>query len=254
LATVAAFFIAQSLKVSLPLIAGDPMPFPAVINPVAAHTCWTAGPHGERERISYRFTRFSFYLLHEADDVNVYVINRSGKIIDTVATRRHMRIDKRYPDGSFSWSGRENDGAIAPGGTYYFRIDLIQQHRTDVPNSPITVLTQRPRPLVTSLSPAVIQRSASMKITIRYTGTADVRTTVVIYRLGRGVPRRVKTFVTKARAAQAIWDRTIHRHPAPPGIYLLGLDVIDQACTTGQFPAQLRDVPVSAGQAIVEVQ
>jgi hypothetical protein len=253
-ATVAAFFITQALKVSLPLIAGDPMPFPAAINPVSGHTCWAAGPHGKRKRASYRFTRFSFYLQYQADYVDVDVINRGRKIIRTVATRRYMRTDRRYPDGSFSWNGRENNGTIAPDGAYNFRINLVRQHRTIVVNKPITITTERPRPLVTSVSPPAITRNASAIITIRYTGTEGRSATIVIYRLDRDGPRVVKTYVTKAHDNQAIWDGTIHRHRAPAGIYLVGLDVTDKACTTGAFPVALRDVEASAPQAIVRVR
>ncbi len=236
MATIAAFFLTQVLKVSLPLVAGDPMPFPSTIDPVSGHSCWAVGPRGERERVSYRFTRFSFYLQYRADYVDVDVISRSGKIIRTVAARRHMRTNRRYPDGSFAWNGREDNGTMAPDGAYYFRIKLVQQHRTIVPNKPITIATARPRPLVTSVSPPVITRDAGVKITIRYTGTEGRSAAILIYRLGRGRPRVVKTFITKAHDNQAIWDGTIHRQPAPPGIYLIGLDVTDKACTTGRTP------------------
>jgi hypothetical protein len=254
-ATIAAFFFAQALKVSLPLIAGDPMPFPAAINPVSGHTCWAAGPHGDRKRVSYRFTRFSFYLQYQADDVDVDVINRSGKIIGSVATRRHMRADRRYPDGAFSWNGRENNGTIAPDGAYRFRIKLVKQHRTIVPNKPITIATERPRPLVMSVSPPVIMRGAAdPTITIRYTGTEGRSATIFIYRLSRNGSREVKTFAIKAHDNHAIWDETIHRRPAPPGTYVVGLEVTNKACTTGVFPAALHDIAASAPQAIVRVR
>ena len=42
-ATVAAFFITQHLKVTTPLIAGFPRPFPAAINPVRGTTCYDQG-------------------------------------------------------------------------------------------------------------------------------------------------------------------------------------------------------------------
>lgn len=116
-ATIAAFFFTQVLKVSLPLVAGDPMPSPSTIDPVSGHSCWAVGPRGKRERVSYRYTRFSFYLQYRADYVDVDVISRSGRIIRTVAARRYMRTNSRYPDGSFWWNGREDDGTIASAST-----------------------------------------------------------------------------------------------------------------------------------------
>ena len=32
-----------------------------------------------------------------------------------------MRKDVRNPDGVFHWNGREDDGQVAPDGTYYFQ-------------------------------------------------------------------------------------------------------------------------------------
>ena len=44
--TAAAFFFIQHLKVSTPLIAGDPSPHPATINPVSGGVCPYPGPRG----------------------------------------------------------------------------------------------------------------------------------------------------------------------------------------------------------------
>ena len=106
-ATVAAFFVTQHLKVTTPLIAGTPRPSPAVINPVGGTVCGG---------VDHRFTRISFYLLHRADDVDVYVVDQSGSIVRTLAIGRHMRRGVRTPDGLFTWNGRKDNGAVAPDG------------------------------------------------------------------------------------------------------------------------------------------
>ena len=68
-----------------------------------------------------------------------------------------MRIDMRTPDGVFPWNGREDDGQVAPDGTYYFRVALIHQNRTiDLTGVPVKVKTVPPHPVVTSVSPALI--------------------------------------------------------------------------------------------------
>src|SRR5436309_14958586 len=104
-ATVAAFFVTQHLKVTTPLLAGFPAPAPSAINPVSGGTC---------DGVQHRVTRVSFYLLHRSDDVDVYVIDQSGNVVATVASGRHMRRGVRKPDGEFSWDGRLADGGLAP--------------------------------------------------------------------------------------------------------------------------------------------
>ena len=117
-ATVAAFFIAQHLKVATPLLAGYPRPVPPVINPVAGRTCGG---------VNHRTMRISFYLLHRADDVDVDVVDSDGAIVRTLASDLHMTIKKRV---FFVWNGRADNGSIAPDGTYYVRVALIHQGRT----------------------------------------------------------------------------------------------------------------------------
>ncbi len=83
--------------------------------------------------MSFRQTQISFYLLHRADDVDVYVVDQNGNIVDTLASGRHMPIKRR---GLFTWDGRTSRGTIAPDGTYNFRVSLIRQGRTLViPNA-----------------------------------------------------------------------------------------------------------------------
>ncbi len=124
-------------------------------------------PRGGRDAAAASSTaspRVSFYLLHRSDDVDVYVIDQSGNVVDTVASGRHMRRGVRNPDGDFAWDGRLSDGQVAPDGTYYFRVSLIHQGRTVVISNasgpePITVESAPPRPRVTRVSPGLIPRS-----------------------------------------------------------------------------------------------
>lgn len=141
-ATVGAFFVVQHLKVTTPLIAGQTPPRPAVINPVSGGVC---------DGVNYRRARVSFFLLHRADDVGVYVLNRTGTSVATLASNRHMARGLNIPPGVFIWNGREDNGKIAPDGTYTVQIDLIHQGRTYVLGPPeggppwtITVQTRMP--------------------------------------------------------------------------------------------------------------
>lgn len=127
-ATVAAFFIAQHLKVSTPLISGVAGPAPAEINPLSGRTCYDPV---RRERIGPK-SRIRFYLLHASDRVNVYVVNQSGtRTIATLARDRFMqaRLFPHEVRTTFTWNGREQDGSIAPDGVYYIDVHLIHQGR-----------------------------------------------------------------------------------------------------------------------------
>lgn len=131
LATVAAFFIIQHLKVTTPLIAGNPTPFPPTINPVGGGTCTVINPTtGKDAPVSFRDMTVTFFLLHRSDDVDVYVVNQSGAIVSTLAKGLFMRAFPHPVPGTFSWNGREGSGRLAPPGRYYVRVVLRQQGRT----------------------------------------------------------------------------------------------------------------------------
>jgi hypothetical protein len=247
-ASIAAFFVTQHLKVSTPLIAGFPAPDPAVINPLDGSTC---------DGVNHRRMVVSFYLLRRSDDVDVFIVDQSGAIVRTLATGRHMRKGVRKPDGVFVWNGRKDDGSIAPDGVYYIRVALLHQGRTvTISNSagpePVTVKNIPPRPVVTSVAPSLIPQDGT-GVTIRYTGNEHRGGFVRIYRTDvPGKPPLVKSFQVGPRGAK--WDGLIHRKPAPAGTYLVGLDVTDAACNTGHFPLVLPPPPGTTPHAGVMVR
>jgi hypothetical protein len=240
-ATIAAFFITQHLKVTTPLIQGYPAFVPGVIDPRHPVRCG---------KYNTGSTTISFYLQHRSDDVDVYVIsNATGAIVDTLAIGRHMRKDVRHPDGVFHWNGRESGGLLAPDGTYHLRVALLHQGRTIDLNDPqetVRVRTVPPRPVITSIAPTQIPTaSGATRVTIRYRGNEGRGGTILLYRTGLpGGPRLVKTFLTPWKGQSAVWDGTIHQRPAPAGTYLIALQVTDAVCNTGQYPAQ---IPPTAG-------
>ena len=243
-ATVGAFFVTQHLKVSTPLIAGSPHPSPAVISPNQT------GCGGLT-----RYARFSFYLLHRADDVAVYVVDQTGTIVRTLASGRHMRRGVRDPDGEFPWNGREDSGAVAPDGSYYYRIALLHQGRTvELTKTPVTVNTVPPHPVLTSVTPSLIP-DAGVPAKIQYRGNERRGGTVRIYRTDLpGTPRLVKSFLTPWNGSSATWDGRINRRPAPAGTYLVGLEVTDRACNTGRFPSAIPPPPGSTPHAGITVR
>jgi hypothetical protein len=243
-ATIAAFFVTQHLKVSTPLLAGFPSPTPATINPYGAH-CQNGA---DRSRMY-----ISFYLLHRADDVDVYVVDESGAIVRTLAVGRHMRRAVRTPDGEFSWNGREDNGSVAPDGKYYLRVALLGQGRTIQLKKPITIKTIPPRPVVRSVSPSLIPRGSS-PARIRYSGNENMDPVVKLYRTDLpGRPQLVDQFTVSHRT-QATWNGMIAGHPAPAGTYLVGLEVTDAACNVGHFPIVMPPPPGTTRHAGITVR
>ncbi len=128
-ATVGAFFITQHLKVTTPLISAVSPPTASVIFPDGGSS---ACPNS---------TSISFYLLHQADSVDVYVVNSRDEVVRALATALPMGRKQRV---AFTWRGLA-DGGPARAGIYNFRVVLVHQRRTIDPvivgatDSPATV-------------------------------------------------------------------------------------------------------------------
>ncbi len=254
-ATVGAFFVIQHLKVSTPLVAGRPAPVPGTINPVSGGICLIRNGKGVLAPVSFRRSKVSFYLINRADDVDVYIVNRDGAIVRTLpGSGRYLKTYKRR---EFVWNGREDNGQVAPDGLYDIRVSLVHQGRTLLISNyssgvvePITIDTQRPRPVVTSVSPATISSSASAPVTIRYAGNDGLRPRILIYRLGRAGARQVKSYSATSRSGTSTWDGTIGGRAAAPGAYLIALRLTNKACTTSSSPVSAAAAP----HAVVTVQ
>jgi hypothetical protein len=254
IATVGAFFVTQHLKVTTPLLDGHPSPHPAAFNPVNGRTCLLRNRLGVRVPTSFRRTRISFYLLHRADDVDVYVVGQNGTIIDTLASGRHMSIDRRH---LFTWDGRTSKGAVAADGRYNFRVSLIGQGRTLlIPNATVTVERRAPGLRVTDVRPTLIPASGAIGATATFTGADHSRPRVLIYRTDLpGGPVLVKSFNATTKRGRTVWDGTLAGGvPAPQGTYLVGLRLTDAACNTARFPTRLPPVSGSTSHAGVTVR
>lgn len=242
LATVAAFFVTQALKVTTPLIAGSPAPVPGTIDPIAGGTCQVRNHAGVLLPVSFKRTTVSFYLLNRADDVDVYIIDQDGDVVATLpGSGRHMRVKQRR---SFTWDGRVHGGGIAPDGVYDVRVWLVNQGRglliaRNGVVEPVTVETRPPPLAITSVSPGRITSGSATRVTIRYAGNQGRRPLVRVYRLGAGGAhaRLVKTFAATSRTGTSVWDGTLAGGAAaPPGTYLIGLAMTDRTCEPVSYP------------------
>jgi flagellar hook assembly protein FlgD len=265
IATVGAFFLVQTLKVSTPLISGLPAPHPARINPVSGGRCPV--PSGRQHHLqptSFRSMQISFLLLNQADDVTVQMVDPAGRVVDTIAHAVPMSINRRR---SFTWNGHLADGRVAPAGRYYVQVDLIHQHRTIQIASqntgalePVTV-EDAPAPIkvvsvkADGVQPAVFPQMSGRPIAIRFTVVGSHRPTVRIYRTDvRGAPQLVDTFrATTLRTA--FWNGTTSGGgQAPQGTYQISLTALDRACSRSRFPATLPSAPGSTPHAGVTVR
>jgi hypothetical protein len=234
-ATVAAFFITQHLKVSTPLLAGFPRPVPAAINPVGGRRCYDPAIG---KTLNYRVMAISFYLLNRSDRVDVWVVDSAGRTVATLARGRFMSGGTHPVRTQFTWNGFERGGVLAPDGIYYVKVHLVRVDRTVTisDNSgpiPFRIITRPPKPFVTDVAPRVIHASRPASVRIDYTGNESRLATILVYRLGHR-PVLVKSFLSKGQTA--IWNGLIRKHPAAPGRYLIGLQVTDLACNTAFFP------------------
>jgi FlgD Ig-like domain len=268
IATAAAFFFVQHLKVSTPLIAGTPSPAPSTINPIAGGVCKAPGPKGKLVRTSFRRMKISFYLLHRNDSVDVYIVRPDGQIVDQIGSDVAMVAKPKPKRHTFFWDGRTSAGTLAPDGTYDIKVALLHQGRTYVIGTsggtvlPVTVATKAPVIRVTSVTgpggerPALIPASGGADATIHYTGTERLRPQIQIYRAdASGMLHLVKTYSATTSSGSSLWNGTLtHQRPAPQGTYLIGLKLIDDTCNTIRWPVTLRPAPGSARHAGVTIR
>ncbi len=248
IATVAAFFFTQHLKVTTPLIQGSPAPVPSTINPVHGGRCVRRNGKGMLVPTNYRQMQISFYLQNRSDDVTVQIVH-DDQVVRTIGNNVFMRArpPKRH---KFTWDGRLADGSIAPAGTYYVKVSLLHQARElIISNStaarPVTVETTRPQVSVTGVTPARITPGSGAPATIHYTGTGTLRPRILVFRIRPGrPPEQVKNFAATTRSGSSAWDGTLSGgRPAPSGTYLIAVRVIDKACTTGTSPVSAAGAP-----------
>ena len=131
-ATVAAVFITQHLKVTTPLIAGQTYG-------TTPHNIVPTNP-------SCDAVTLYFHTLHHADSIDLYIVDHSGRVVRTLAENVSAPIKQPL---QYSWNGRLFGGDAAPSGLYNFRIHLVHQNRTIdpvIPGYPISVQSTCPPP------------------------------------------------------------------------------------------------------------
>lgn len=233
LATVGAFFVTQRLKRAPPVVLG-------------LQNLEAFSPNGDGRRD----TAFISFFLKRSDQVSVSIINGNDDVVRQLASERHVPAHHRV---TFTWNGRTDTGPVAPDGYYQWRVGLAQEGRSLTLPFGLRLDTAPPRPRIVALQPAhgagpeILPAPGVRAVRIRVAGVRGLRWRLMIYRTDVSPPRLVGSTLVSA-GSSARWDGTLHRRPAPPGTYLLGMVVENDVGTFGSYPTQL---PPRGGEVIV---
>jgi hypothetical protein len=239
-ATFAAFFVAQRLKSSPPVIRVQGM---AVL----------FSPNGDGRK---DVNRFSLSLAKPADDVAVDVIDANGDRVDRIAQGRDVRPGVPL---KLRWNGRTDAGRRAPDGRYRLRVTFHGQGRAVVVPSLTVVDTRPPHSVVcvgvrcTSDRTANIVEPGTDRVRVYVKGVSrKFPTQVRVLRTDDGPPHEVATFAGEPKTHRLIWDGLVDGKPAPPGIYLFEVLVRDRAGNVAVTPARVQagEIPGRPGLTV----
>jgi len=250
-ATFAAFFVAQRLKST-----------PPVVQDLRAFPFFSPNQDGrfERTRLSFRLDR--------ADDVTVAVVDRDGDALRTLVDDRGVRAGERV---RATWDGRDDSGERVPDAIYRYRVNLRRQGRSLVVPQNVRLDTTPPRPRVLSIGPEsgrrpeLLPTESGEPARIRFVAPGGRRVEVEVWRTDRG-PRRLTTLATGPVDARGFgrtsWDGTVRGRRVGAGTFRVVVRSRDQAGNIGEsrrdrggitvryLAAQPPMTPVGAGRPI----
>ncbi|GAC1441018.1 MAG: hypothetical protein NVSMB51_20990 [Solirubrobacteraceae bacterium] len=223
-ASFAAFFVTQRLKHA-----------PTVVQRVQAEPFFSprSTTHHREEKVSFKIKR--------ADQITVTVVAPNGDEIATLARDRRLAA---YTQFRLVWDGYTSAHRPAPDGVYRLRVRLREQGRSVLLGRQFTLHATPPRPLITSVSPAILPSPTGTPATVRFTA-AGRAPQLTVYRTDVSPPRPVTTLAVAAGASTAVWDGTAHGRKVGPGTYLVAIRAIDAEGNVGSTPAVLPPRPRS---------
>jgi len=233
-ATFSAFFVAQRLKGS-----------PPVVGSVKVVKFFSPNRDGRRD------TEKVSFVLKEADDVTVDIVDEDGGRVRRLATGVEARA---FSPVRLEWNGETDDGVRALDGLYRLRIALRRTGRSVVFPKSILLDTSAPRPVVvrvrpaglrvTARGPAVAAPGQPVAVTVRRVSRRR-RTRFAVWRTDAGTPKRVAAFEARRTGSRrGVWDGLVDGQAAATGTYLFVPTVEDRAGNRGSAPAVL---PPQAG-------
>ena len=222
-ATFAAFFVAQRLKSSPPVID-------------VKHLARYFSPNGDGHRDINTFS----VTLRSADDVTVDVVDAEGDPVKRLADGVHVGA---YHPLRLAWKGDTDGGPRAGDGRYRLRVALREEGRSAIVQQTINVDTRAPRSEVcigvrcrVDQAPNVVAPGeAPIRIYIQGV-SPHYPTTFNVLRTDQGAPKQVAQFKLGAGSHRALWTPTT---PLDPGTYLVQAVVRDTAGNVGVTPARV---------------
>jgi hypothetical protein len=221
-ATFAAFFFAQELKSTPPLV-----------QDVKVTPFFSPNRDGRFDRAHASF------VLKRADDVTVTVIDRAGDVVRELADNRHLARGRRM---AIVWDGRAADGRLVSDGIYRIRASLRRQGRSVTLPRNIRKDTRPPDIVVTSIGPMRDKvprpellpnaKGEPARVSFRAPGRHKE---VLVYRTDVRPVRPVFAAPVQLPddATRWTWDGTVGGRRVAPGTYLVVIRARDQAGNIG---------------------
>ncbi len=221
-ATFAAFFVAQELKSTPPLV-----------QDVQVKPFFSPNRDGRFDR-----ARASF-VLKRTDDVTVTVIDRAGDDVLRLRNNKRLREGRRM---RLVWDGTDEAGRRVADGTYRIRISLRRQGRSVTLPRNIRKDTEPPKVLVTSIGPLrdklprpeLFPNAGGEPARVSFQA-AGRRKEVLVYRTDVRPLRQVFDAPVKLPddATRWTWDGAVDGRRVSPGTYLVVVRARDQAGNVG---------------------
>ena len=225
-ATFGAFFVAQRLKGSPPVVQ------------LQGQRWLSPNGDGRKDRAELRLR------VRENDVLTADLIDAAGNPVRRLVTERPIGPARPL---HVVWDGRTDDGTIAPDGVYRVRGTLLEQGRSVVNPRLITLDTTPPTPRVVRIRPDQVVGPVPPEMSVLVSGVSP-RSATRFRVIRTDTPEPV--LVATGRRAPGLkrwkWDGTSGGKPVPPGVYVVQVRVRDRAGNIGSTPAR---VPFDAGDS-----
>jgi len=220
-ATFAAFFVAQALKTSPPLV-----------QQVSVSRLLSPNGDGRHDRV------FASFVLERGDEASVTVVDRDGDEVRRLVDDRFVSAGTRL---RVKWDGTDDRGRMALDGIYRIRVGLRRQGRAVTLPRNIDKDTRPPRPRVRDIGPQpgvgpeLLPRADGNPALVRFSAPGT-HTEVLVYRTDvRQVQEVFEEPVRLADDARSwTWDGTVDgRRRVAPGTYVVIVRSRDSAGNIG---------------------